>query len=274
LELTYTTEYPGGPKAARLTLILRAEAEPKLSDAGTHARVRLDECVDDHGQSLLAADQRTFDSTEEACVWHWTVGVLYNPDPTLWHWTVPVQLAAPRHGHRIRRLKGQFQVSLCLPQRYLGFPDLLHAQGQSREFAGLEVTVRKVETETGGWAWIVVEESAPAESPLAFSFTHPRKFAIPYGPDLGHIMSNPSLLPDLWFRTASGRLARIFGTDFTASPDDPYSSTIGVRQEAGRTVLARQFSLKDGLPASLEWRTPTEVRWLSVPFELRDLLVP
>jgi len=275
LELTHTTDYASGQKTAHFTLILRAEAEPKLSDAGTHARVRLDECVDDHGQSLLLADQRTFHSTDEASSWHWTVGVLYNPDPTLWHWTVPVQLAAPGRGHRIRRLKGQFQVSLCLPQRYLGFPDVLHAQGQSREFADLEVAIREVKTQFGGGAWIAVEESAPAESPLAFSFTHPRKFAIPYGPDLGPIMADLFFLPDLGFRMASGRFARIFGIDITASPHDPSSLDQRVRQESGRTVLARGFSFsKDALPASLEWRTPTEVRWLSLPFELRDLPVP
>jgi hypothetical protein len=63
-------------------------------------------------------------------------------------------------------------------------------------------------------------------------------------------MSNASLLPDLWFRNASGRLVCVFGTDFTASPQDPASRTLGVRQEGGRTVLARQFSFHDRLPTS------------------------
>lgn len=140
---------------AGVKLTLQAFAEPKLSEIGPHALVRLDKCVDDRGRSLMLDGQRIFASSEG-----------YNT----WAWTVPLHLAKLEPGRRIKTLKGQFSVGLGLSDRYMTITNLIHAQGMSRELDGLAVLVKQV-TAIDSQYRIDVELSAPKDSPYTRSFS-------------------------------------------------------------------------------------------------------
>ncbi len=207
-------------------LALQAFAEPKFSGTGPRALVRLEKCVDDRGQSLLAGSRRTFAA---------------DAGDIAWAWVVPLPLARLEPGRRIRKLKGQFSVGVGLSDRYLTITNLMHAQGKSREFDGLKLTVRQVTLADSQYR-IGVELSAPRESPFTFSFSASSELAV-----------------WVWDGVQATILSRkVFN---------------GVRHEAGQTVGSWTLitPANGSAPATLGWHTPTETRWHTVPFELHDL---
>ena len=78
--------------------------------------MRLDQCVDDAGRSLIVGGRRTFAAGE---------------GDNTWAWAVPLHLAKLEPGRRIRTLKGQFSVGVGLSDRYLTITNLLHADSGS-----------------------------------------------------------------------------------------------------------------------------------------------
>ena len=218
-----------GRGTAGVRLTLQAFAEPKLSETGPHALVRLDQCVDDRGQSLMVGGWRTFAAGE---------------GDNTWAWAVPLHLAKVEPGRRIKTLKGQFSAGVGLSDRYLTITNLLHAQGQSREFDGLAVTVKQV-TAIGSQHRIQVELSAPKDSP------YPRSFS-----------ASAEVSLWVWDNVQATIVSqKVFN---------------GVRHETAQDVGSWSLITPEHgpPPATLGWMTPTETRWHTVPFELHDIVVP
>lgn len=147
IESRRSVNLQSGEESTGVTLTLQAFVEPKVS-AGGLAIVRIDECVDDQGQSLLIGARPSFHSIE-------------TQDRTL---KVPVELAAPAVGGRIRTIKGQFGVSVYPPSRYMMLTDIMLAREPSLHFDGLVVTVKSV-FHLGSYYRTNLEVSVPAESP-------------------------------------------------------------------------------------------------------------
>jgi hypothetical protein len=141
-------------KSARVKLNLEVRGEARLRNTGTHALVRIEQCVDDRGDSLIAGGHRTFAAAENSF---------------RAHWTVPVELAEPQPRRRIKTLKGRLSVAAGVEQRYLAITNLMGAQGQSREFDELRIEIKAVAVADQRYR-IDVDLSAPTASPYTLTF--------------------------------------------------------------------------------------------------------
>jgi hypothetical protein len=255
-EAARSPDHPAGDKTGLAQLTFYVRAEPKLWNSGHRAMIRLDECMDEAGQSLLPAGYRAYPSIEEG---------------QYWHWQVPAEVMAPMPGRRVKTLKGQISVALMMDQRYLSVSNLMHAQGQSCEFDGLRVTIKEV-SEKHDYNEIEVDVSAPAGSP--------------YAATLGDL---PDGLLDVSFYDATRQMMtvrRMAGAwphleaskadDFLAArgagPPEAGRQFRAVRHEADREVASWSVLFSKRVrPETLLWLTPPETRWLAVPFEFHDL---
>jgi hypothetical protein len=257
VELARSLNYPDGRKSARVKLTLQARAEPKLWNSGQHALVEVDECLDNRGHSLLLEGARSFPSIEEH---------------QYWYWSVPVELGAPGPGRRIKTLKGRFNVALTADQRYLSITNLMQAQGQSREFDGLRVTVSEV-SEKDYYNEVHVEVSAPAGSPYARTFGDSPDWNISVFDEAREQM-RVVYMRGTWME-AGVEMTDVFRGGKPATPPEAGRRFREVRHESGRDVMSWNLYFSKRLrPATLLWLTPPETRWLAVPFELRDLAMP
>jgi hypothetical protein len=257
VELAQSLNYPDGRKSARVKLTLLARAEPKLWNSGQHAFVEVDECLDNRGHSLLLEGARSFPSIEEH---------------QYWYWSVPVELGAPRSGRRIKMLRGRFNVALTVDQRYLCITNLMQAQGQSREFDGLRVSVCEV-SEKEHYNEVQIEVSAPAGSPAARTFGDSPDWNISLFDESREEM-RVTYMKGAWME-AGVMMWDAFGEGKPVTPPEAGRQFREVRHEAGRDVMCWNLYFSKRLkPATLLWLTPPETRWLTVPFELHDLAMP
>jgi hypothetical protein len=131
------------PAFVEQKLTLTALAEPKLSQTGPHAMVRITECVDDQGHSLITNGKTQFASLESL---------------NTYAWTVPVDLRPLAPGRKIKLLRGHFSVGIGPTDRYVTITNVLKSEGKSRELDRVQVTVTHVKA---GGREIEVELSAP-----------------------------------------------------------------------------------------------------------------
>jgi hypothetical protein len=226
-------------------------------NSGQHALVEVDECRDDRGRSLLLEGARSFPSKEES---------------QYWYWSVPAELGAPGPGRRIKTLKGRFNVALTMEQRYLSITNLMHAQGQSREFDELRVTVSEV-SEKDYYNEVHVDISAPAGSPYARTFGDSPDWNISAFDELREQM-RVVYMRGTWMEAGVEMTDGFRGGKTVTSPEAGRQFR-EVRHEAGRDVMCWNLYFSTRLrPATLLWLTPPETRWLAVPFELHDLAMP
>jgi hypothetical protein len=160
-------------------------------------------------------------------------------------WTILIELAEPRPGRRIKELQGELSVAVGIAQRYLAITNLLHAPAQSREFDGIKITSQPATKTDAQHYDLDIQLSAPAGSPCALTFPGPEE---------------PNVA--LWDQ----RLEGILRPDLYIAPN-------GIKHESGRDISSWHLSCNRA-PEILTWLTPDETRWLTVPFELRDLPVP
>jgi hypothetical protein len=232
-----------------------ARAEPKLPNTGRRAMVRLDECVDDQGQSLLSGGPRTTPSIE---------------DRQYRYWRVPAEIIPPAEGRSIKTVKGQFSVALMMDQYYLSLTNVLHAQGKSREFDGLRVTVSQT-AEKDYYYEVDFDISAPTGSP--WTTVLDGIFAVHFSDGAGHeLMLRRMTGP--WMQLEAGQYEEAWAARGIRMPEAGWEFH-GVRHEGERDIASwRTLFSKRDRPETLLWRTPEETRWLTVPFEFRDLKVP
>jgi len=257
MELTHTRDLVAGTDATRVKITLQAQAEPKFIACGEDAMVQLDECLDDHGESLLPANAPKFRQIPRT------------------RWQVPVEFNAPRAGRHIRTLKGRFSLAVTPGQHYLAFTTDLKAAGQEQEFDGVRLGIREMKPSWDGkWHELLAEASAPTGSPFALTFTNSSD------------VLNVSLFDAerYWILVQFKHGTRVdSNVDFYArlrdravTPAPQAAWELGeVRQETGRAVLPFRFYLANDVhPATLLWLTPPETRWFTVSFELHDLELP
>jgi hypothetical protein len=257
VELARSLDYRDGGRTARVKLTLLGRAEPKVWNSGQHALVHLDECLDDRGRSLLLGGAPSFPSIEEH---------------QYWYWTVPVELGAPGPGRRIKKVKGRFNVALTMDQRYLSITNLMPAQGQSREFDGLRVTVSEV-SEKDYYNEVHVDVSAPAGSPEARTFGDSPDWNISFFDESREEM-RVAYMKGSWME-AEVAMWDAFGEGKPVTQPEAGRQFREVRHEAGRDVMSWNLYFSKRLrPATLLWLTPPETRWLAVPFEVHDLAMP
>lgn len=230
VELRRRIEFGSPTNSATVKVTMFAQAEAKLGDLGMRALLSVNRCVDERGRSLILEGERKFPSADSN---------------TGGSWTLPAEVAEPRSGHRIKSLDGELSVATGPPQRYLAITNLMQAQGQSREFDGLKLTVERVGKE-GQHCEIEISLSAPSGSPYALTFS---------GPEYPNVA--------VWDKELRS-IERM--RDLHMAPE-------GIEHRDGREV--GKWSLTcNRLPVVLLWLTPPETRWITVPFQLRDLPVP
>ena len=115
-------EYASGLITREATLTIAALVEPRLLSAGSHAKVRIDACVDDQGRSMLIPGEQIFTSREGEGL------------------NVPLRLRASQAGTVIRSLNGEFSVTVGPPSQMLAIPDLTRGDSQSLDFDGITVS--------------------------------------------------------------------------------------------------------------------------------------
>jgi hypothetical protein len=245
----------------RFRLTLAAFAEPKLTGTGPHAMVRITECLDDRGQSLEQIFQEStanLNGEGEAVpagppghrceVCKPTNGQREKfcsvESPNARMWTVPLDLRLPGPGRKIGTLKGEFSVGIGPADRYMTITNLLQAQGKTRELDGLQLIVSEVR-KSGVDYHIRVEVSAPHGNPYTRTFT-----------------ASADLEVWLWDQSRATIISR---KEFN-----------GVRQQNERTVGSWTLVTlhNSPAPATLVWKTPSETRWHTEPFESREITVP
>ena len=257
IQLNRLADYDQGKKSSSVKLEISAYAEPKLWYTGRHAMVRLDECVDDRGQSLITDGKRTFASVEGY---------------SRWYWKVPMDLDAPRPGRRIKTIKGQFNVGVCVKQARLTITNVLRAQGQFREYDGLRMTVAKAVVDHES-CQIELELSAPAGAPYAASFSDSAGWDV-YLYDESRQPMRVGSLDGMWMSSFVSFWDEL-RQEKKQTPPEVGRRFNGARQEAGRDIASWTLIMsKRKMPATLMWLTPEETRWLTVPFELRDIPLP
>ena len=189
-----------------------------------------------------------------------------------WYWTAPVELGAPGPGRRIKKVKGRFNVALTMDQRYLSITNLMHAQGQSREIDGLGVTVREV-SEKDYYNEVHIDVSAPAGSPYARTFGDSPDWNISLF-DASPEEMRVAYMRGSWIQS-DVMMGDAFGEGKPVRTPEAGRRFREVRHEAGRDVMSWNLYFSKRLkPATLLWLTPPEMRWLAVPFELHDLVMP
>ena len=160
-------------------------------------------------------------------------------------WTLSAEVAEPRSGHHIKVFDGELSVATGPPQRYLAITNLMQAQGKSREFDGLKIMVERVRSADQHYE-VEISLSAPSGSPYALTFSGEEE------PNVG-----------LWDE-------ELRSIDRTR---DLYMAQEGIDHQDGRDVWKWRL-ICNRPPVALTWLTPSETRWITVPFRLRDLPVP
>jgi len=233
---------PSLTASAGSTLFLRALAEARVSGVTDRAIVRIDECTDDLGHSLLNGNEREFVSPPNKD----GHGFVYDP----WSWKVPIPLAALAPGRRVGTIRGQFGVGVAPPSQSVALPGLMQPGVHSVSFDGIVVTVKSV-TPSGLFFELRGEVSAPADSPIGSAETDN---------SLDRWMGNHLALSVMDETNVKIRRQMNYGV---------------ARQEGGRVVVDWTITtiLDKGQPATLLWETPDETRWLMAPFELHSIAV-
>jgi hypothetical protein len=261
-ELAHSMTYSDGRRSTRLKLVLKGQAEPKFWNTGENALLEVDTCVDDQGRSLVAEASRTFPGVRARA---------FSPAS----WEVPVELGAPPPGGRIKTLKGRFSVELTVTPRYLCITNLMGAQGQSREFDNLCITVSGV-SEKEAHDEICLEISAPTGSPYARTFADSldwSAYCFSIFDDGGHGIGL-AYMRGIWAET-SVIFEDLLEGYHRWPPTKAGRRFNELRHEGGRDVISwNVFFAKQLKPTTLVWGTPAATRWLTVPFELHDLAMP
>ena len=266
VEWRRSIEFGSESESNELRLTLQIWREPKLRNTGWRKMIQLTECVDDDGQSLLAEGQ-TFSSSQQ------------DGDGS-----VTIVLNAPRSGRKIKSLKGTAGVAISPGYRFLSITNLMRAEGATRDYDGLRLAIAKAKPATRIYAGddfneIFIDISAPTNSPLAFSFSN-------FAPDSEQYLEGLTLYDERrqpirmgslrsWWMTAHVPYMDVWRGESRFQPPSA-GYRFGELRREGTNDVARWIitSAMTNVPSDLTWQTPSETRWLSVPFELRDLTIP
>jgi hypothetical protein len=250
-------------KQSGVILTLQAVGEPKLGapQYEENATVRLDEVTDERGESLLTAGQHPAFTAVSPENTKRTSAERY------WRWKVPVQLPSPVSGRRIATIKGRFGVATGPPGMDIVIADLTRAEIQPFEFDGVIVTVTSVRKNAA--EYVAGELSAPSDSPLGNAMSEKNAAG-----ELEHALNR---LNSFGLIDADGRIIRReVEFDGIRSEGDRVVITWKLKPTELTRLSAIQLRATDVcniqcVPAALKWSTPSDTRWLMVPFELHGI---
>jgi hypothetical protein len=209
--------------------------ELKLRVLRSWPSVRVEEAVDEHGTSLVAAPVRP-DS--------------YHATPRQSSWQAAARLSYPPNaGKRIARLRGAVAYVAQTHAETVEIRDLLAAREVRRELSSGAVTVQQCRQMGGQYELVLVLVRSRPPGAVQWDARH-------------------ALLPGLRVYDAQGRALQR-GQSSTSGSDERVELTVRFAAEPGLPHQERP-----GPPARLVWEIPTEWREISAPFEFTDLPLP
>jgi hypothetical protein len=170
-------------------------------------------------------------------------------------------------GRRIATIKGRFGVATGPPGMDIVIADLTRAEIQPFEFDGVIVTVTSVRKNAA--EYVAGELSAPSDSPLGNAMSEKNAAG-----ELEHALNR---LNSFGLIDADGRIIRReVEFDGIRSEGDRVVITWKLKPTELTRLSAIQLRATDVcniqcVPAALKWSTPSDTRWLMVPFELHGI---
>jgi hypothetical protein len=224
----------GGRRQGSCTLMLVAVPEPKLRILGAINGDWLRQCVDEHGQSLVAEGaQQPFS---------------YNGRQ--WWWQLQANLLdVPIMGHRIASLRGELRFRVATKMQTTLTP-LANVKNSRQEIGGLSVTVNECKEDSGQFV-VVLSVSGP---PLATGNPWEK---------VTEVSNSISILDerDQAYQQLGGGSTSQVGTDATQ---------VTLRFIPSQMMNGQGI----GPAAKMRWDIAMETRDMTVPFELHDLDLP
>jgi hypothetical protein len=223
------------PAAPVVTLALDAWLDPRLQALTTAGPMRLIEAVDEAGNAL----PRDPADTDAAG----------GPNGAQWLHKLRVRLALPPDaGKRIARLRAEVTFVAISRSETWEIEKLADAKGQKRDVLGFPVEVQEVTIRPGGGAVRVGAVRGGADAATWGRFLHLFQDSLVTQMQLLDETGTPMRKPG-WGSSSSAQFIHRT-VDFTAEGND------------------------QAKPTKLVWVVPTETRDVTVPIELRDLVLP
>ncbi len=219
----------------RFTLQLTAYSDPRLLVLKNARDAKLQEAVDEHGHSLLPAQEEEYvpESSDYRSPWEWRLNAkLHHPDGA---------------GHRIAKLRGVAQFLVRTQYETWELSQILTVQNATRIIAGARITVEGLSKSDEGYTLRI-----RGQGPLCGVMSP------------GLIDQFESIRRSIRLLDQSGRAYSVDFAGGSGREDWSYLFTF-------KTTPAQDPTAE---PAKLIWDVPTEARFLVVPFEFKDLPLP
>jgi hypothetical protein len=238
-----------GDFAIRFTCL----AEPKVRLLGAAPVAKLEEAVDENGNSLIPpakpGPDRSGGAFTEAPTGRWTCTArLQQPDPG------PNVLG----GTKISRLRGHIDVLFQSKFETLEFDQPANAHGVSKRAAGLEIVLQELRARSDKY-----------ELTLSIQFDRNAPGAPANGP-IDRDRIRQSIASDLRLLDAKGNSFPFASCGISATREDRIEVVVKLRIPPADPTGARQM----GEPVRVVWNMPSAVKQLSVPFEFADVPIP
>ena len=219
----------------RFTLQLTAYSDPKLLVLKNARDTKLEEAVDERGNSLLSPQEQEYvpESSDYRGPWEWRLTAkLHHPDGA---------------GQRIARLRGSAQFLVRTQFETWELSQIMTVQNATRVIAGTRITIEGLSRSDEGYTLRIRGQGALCG------------------------LVSPGLADQFEAIRRSIRLldhnGRAFAVDFAGgSGREDWSYLFTFKPTPAQDTTAE--------PAKLIWDVPTEAKFLVVPFEFKNLPLP
>jgi hypothetical protein len=219
----------------RFTLQLTAFSDPKLLVLKNVREAKLEEAVDEHGNSLLPPPEPEYlpESSDYRGPWEWRLSAkLHHPDGA---------------GHRIAKLRGAAQFLVRTGFETWELSQVMTVQNATRVIGGARITIEGLSRSEEGYTLRIRGQGALCG------------------------LASPGLWDQFESIRRSIRLldqnGRTFSVDFAGgSGREDWSYLFTFKPTPAQDATAE--------PAKLVWDVPTEAKFMVVPFEFKDLPLP
>jgi len=245
------------PARQEFRLTLSVFVDPKLRAVPQTDRIKLDEVVDEKGNSLLRPDAQEMELNGSAPA-GMTVALDLNRTPSI--------------GYRIARLRGTLRLMAVVGREVFTVPDVMNAKDTGKSIATVESDRRYVvhEVKKVGDRYqvrlslartdLISEDSLSPEMRQSAAFLTTEAFrSVRLLDDKGR---------DLSLQDVSGG-GKVFNVFFKR---DGTATAAGAPTAGGTATAASATAV--GEPVTLRWEIPTETRDITVPFEFTNLPLP
>ena len=233
-----TINYDGDQRSGFMTLVVDVVPEPKLHIVNAPAMDWLKECVDDKGNSLIAAgiNRRIFSPR---------IMMMRGPRQPFWPLSANLR-DVPGMGTRIARLRGELAVSVQTRSQVFEIDDVTHARDRVQSDGRMNVTLLSCSKINLNYRLDL------ACSGIGINMADP---------SLQDLINTAELIDDKGQSVSHQSVV----------PAIPMNGGAGRPQTVNLTII---FQPTQNTPAKLRWEKTLEQKRLSVPFELHDLPLP